>query len=57
MHKESSETTSNGPPYSENFDFSGRIQSHPPNSFQYRFGRKISPADRRMFERKYKLND
>ena len=45
------------PDFSEYFDFSGRIITHPPGSFQYRWGRKVSPADLRIFVRKYKLND
>lgn len=57
----SSETTSKADPlffkFSPNFEFSGRIRANPEGSFQYRYGIKVSPADRRIFVKKYKLDD
>lgn len=43
--------------FSEHFEFSGRIRTNPEGSFQYRYGIKVSPADRRIFVKKYKLDD
>ena len=38
------------------FDFPGRVNiKRPPGSFQYRYGRKVSPADE-WFDAKYKIN-
>jgi hypothetical protein len=46
-----------GPPFSPYFEFSGRIRTFNPKAFQYRWGRKVSPEDRRMFNKRYKIDE